>query len=140
MDNRLREALEKIASLELSVTHWKGAAQNLQRALHIGNCADCLQGFSGTETPVKLHENCFRRLQSLSATTAGERCTLTQLQTADRHMAEFLRKNYSLEIGNQEIQHRGEALDAAIHYMLIERRRWRVRLCYLLRWVMGGGQ
>lgn len=57
---------------------------------------------------------------------------------AERHRTElerltmFLRERYYLEIADKAPQHQDTVVDAAIHYMSIERSAWRVRLRYLL--------
>jgi len=47
-------------------------------------------------------------------------------------LAEFVGSRYYLEIGEKEHQHQTTAVDAAIHYMGVERQRWRIRIKYLV--------
>ena len=47
-------------------------------------------------------------------------------------LAELIGSRYYLEIGEKEPQHQTTAVDAAIHYMGVERRRWRIRVKYLM--------
>jgi hypothetical protein len=60
---------------------------------------------------------------------------LTQARTIMAEMeklAVFIREHYHIEIAAEQRQHLASAADAAIHYMKIERSRWKIRIRYFL--------
>lgn len=65
--------------------------------------------------------------------------TFKLYQDESIRLTQWMRAKYAREIREQEPQHRGNVVDAAIHYLGIERSRPRVVLANLVQRLMGVG-
>ena len=87
-----------------------------------------------TTDPKELQQKLATQMMVVSQ-LRGQQVALTRVNTDYNRISLWMREEYAYEIRTGESQHSGDLSRAVIHYMKIERGRWRIIAARAWRWL-----